>query len=114
VVTGDPLRRLPAAARLWAAAGLSALPLGLSTDQTRVSQAPIRVFLVAAAIAFAVCAVGVRTEAKRALARTGCACASAGAALAAANEAPRVLLCLIGALVLVAPLVVLAKRPHAR
>lgn len=89
---------------------------------TMVSQAPIRFFLVAAAVAFAACAVGVRTAAKRSVARVGCLCVVAATALAAANGSSRTVLCLLGALALVAPLVVprgrarpvLAKRPNAR
>jgi hypothetical protein len=70
-----------------------------------VSQAPIRVFLVLAAVAFVVCASHVRTEATRRLARAGCVSAAIAAALAAGNGSTRILLCLVGALALVAPLV---------
>ena len=70
-----------------------------------VSEAPIRVFLVLAAAAFVVCASHVRTEATKTVARVGCLSAAVAAALAAGNGSTRVLLCLIGALVLVVPLV---------
>lgn len=69
-----------------------------------VSEAPIRVFLVFAAVAFLVCAGHVRTEATRRLARAGCASAAIAAAMAAGNGSTRVLLCLVAALVLVVPL----------
>ena len=70
-----------------------------------VSQAPIRVFLVLAAVAFVVCASHVRTEATRRLGRAGCASAAIAAALAAGNGSTRILLCLVAALALVVPLV---------
>ena len=70
-----------------------------------VSEAPIRVFLVLAAAAFVLCASHVRTEATKHVARAGCLSAGVAAALAAGNGATRVLLCLVGALVLVVPLV---------
>lgn len=68
-----------------------------------VSEAPIRVFLVFAAVAFLVCAGHVRTEATKRLARAGCLSAAIAAVLAAGNGSTRILVCLIGALVLVAP-----------
>jgi hypothetical protein len=88
-----------------------------STKLVFVSQAPVRVFLVAAAIAFVVCAARVRTPTTRALARLGCVALVAAAALAAGQGAVRVLACVLVALALVAPLVaarpgVLAKATH--
>lgn len=75
-----------------------------------VTQAPIRVFLVLAAVAFLVCAGQTRTHATKQLARAGCVSAAVAAALAAGNGSSRILLCLLAALVLVGPLV-LHRRP---
>lgn len=75
-----------------------------------VSQAPIRVFLVAAAAAFVICAARTRTAATLRVAHAGCASLVVAAALAAGQGAARVLICVVAALVLVAPRV-LAKRP---
>ena len=81
-----------------------------STRLSFVSQAPIRVFLVAAAIAFVVCAARTRTVATRAVARLGCAAVAGAVALAAGHGAVRVLACLLGAIVLVGPLVLARSR----
>lgn len=83
-----------------------------STKLSFVSQAPIRVFLVAAAVAFVICAARTRTLATRALARLGCVALTAGVALALAQGAVRVLACLLVALALVAPLVVPPPGPR--
>lgn len=85
------------------------------------SQAPIRVFLVAAAIGFVLCATRVRTESTRRVARLACLATAAGAVLAAANGSSRSLLCLVAALALAVPPVagrwprrgVLANRARA-
>jgi hypothetical protein len=81
-----------------------------STRLSFVSQAPIRVFLVAAALAFVVCAGQARTVATRAVARVGCAAVVGAIALAAGQGAVRVLACLLGALALVGPLVAVRSR----
>lgn len=83
-----------------------------STRLSFVSQAPIRVFLVAAAVAFVISAARTRTLATRALARLGCGALAAGAALALAQGAVRVLVCLLVALALVAPLVLARSGPR--
>jgi hypothetical protein len=74
-----------------------------------VSQAPIRVFLVGAAVAFVICAARARTAATLHLARAGCVSLAVAAALAAAQGNARVLICVVAALALVVP-GVLAKR----
>jgi hypothetical protein len=140
-VSRDPLARLPTALRLWAAAALCVVPLGLSwsfssgflssgyylygdcgysadayctPDQyvpgsylpghsTIVSQSPLRVFLVLAAVALAFTATRVRTEATRRVARIGTGAIAVGAVQAAANGASVVLICLVAALLLAAP-----------
>jgi hypothetical protein len=79
-----------------------------------VSEAPIRVFLVFAAAAFVVCAGHVRTEATRRVARAGCVSAAIAAALAAGNGSTRILLCLVGALALVVPLVAARRSESGR
>ena len=85
---------------------------------TLVSQAPIRVFLVVAALIFVACGTRARTHLTRRMARLGCAAIVLAAALAAAHGAPRIVMCLIGALALVLPRVVrfgvLANRTAAR
>jgi len=96
----DPLRRLPTGLRLWAALALCVAPARIL-----VSQSPIRVFLALAIAVFAVCALRPRTSATRTAARVACAGLVAAVAIAAANGASAAVLCLIGALLLVGPLV---------
>ncbi len=81
-----------------------------SAYHSLVSQAPIRVFLVAAALIFIACATRVRTHHTRRLARLGCAALVLAAVLAAAHGAPRIVVCLAGALALVLPRVVRLRR----
>jgi hypothetical protein len=70
-----------------------------------VLQAPIRVFLVAAAVGFLLCATRRRTLLTRRVARVACASTAVAALLAAGNGSPRILVCLVAALALVAPVV---------
>lgn len=95
--------------RLWAAAALCVLPLGFvwsgRVTSGYVAQVPIRVFLVAAAVGFLVCATRTRTALTRRIARVACLAAAAAAVLAAANGSARILLCLLAALAMVVPLV---------
>ncbi len=81
-----------------------------STYHSLVSQAPIRVFLLAAALIFVGCATRVRTLVSRRVARLGCAAVTVAAVLATAHGAPRILACLCGALALVVPRVVRFRR----
>lgn len=70
-----------------------------------VFQAPIRVFLVGAALGFVLCATRVRTELTRRIGRLACLATAAAGVLAAAHGSSRLLLCAVAALVLVVPLV---------
>lgn len=81
-----------------------------SAYHSLVSHAPIRVFLVAAALIFLACATRVRTHLTRRLARLGCAAVALAVVLAAAHGAPRIVVCLAGALALVLPRVVRFQR----
>jgi hypothetical protein len=81
-----------------------------SAKYSFVSQAPIRVFLIAAAIAFVVCAARARTVSTRAVARLGCAAVAGAIVLAAGHGSVQVLACVLGAFVLVGPLVVRPAR----
>lgn len=99
-------------ARLLAAAALCVLPLGFdwsgsvrSGYQSLVSQAPIRVFLVAAALGFLLCATRVRTPAMRRVARLAWVSTAAAALLAAGHGSPQILLCPVVALALAGPAV---------
>jgi hypothetical protein len=83
-----------------------------SVNGTLVSQSPIRVFLALAIAVFAVCALRPRTSATRTAARLACAGLVVAVAIAAGNGASAVVLCLIGALLLVGPLVA-SRTPSA-
>lgn len=67
-----------------------------------VSESPIRVFLVLAAIAFLVAALRTRTATTRNLARGGTVCLALAAVLCAANNATLVLVCMLAGLALTA------------
>lgn len=140
----DPLRRLPIAARFGLAALLCLLPLGQvwssyiiggmevpgycnddglcvpgvyipgSSSVTSVAQAPIRLFLVAAAAGLLVCAVRVRTVATLRIASVAVAAATAAALLAAGHRSTSVLLPVLAALLLAAPPVLAGRRALAK
>jgi hypothetical protein len=107
-VIGDPFGRLPTRARLWGAAGLTVLPLGLVwTASTGVlmlgAQASARVFLAFAAAALAWVATRVRTPATRRVARLATVALAGALVLAVRDRAVPAVLCLGLALVLTAP-----------
>lgn len=76
-----------------------------------VSQAPIRVFLVAAALGFVLCATRVRTPALLRVARCAWLSTAAAVLLAAGHGSARIVVCLVAALVLVGPAVGGVGRP---
>jgi hypothetical protein len=115
------MSRLPTGLRLWAAAALCILPLGLASSTSTAdrylsgrylpgqhvlgAQAPARVFLVFAAAVLVFAAIRVRTAVTRRLVRAATAGLAIVAALDLSEHATTALLCAAGALALVAPLV---------
>jgi len=106
--------RSSTSARLWAAAALSTVPMGLVWSPaggssghylpgpaTLGSQSPARVFLLGAAVALLYTATRTRTPGTRRVARLATAALLAGLALAAAARSPLTLVCAGFALALV-------------
>jgi hypothetical protein len=96
--------------RLWAAVLLCIAPLGLvwstrGVDSRLVSQSPVRLFLVVAALVLAFCAGRPRTDRTRTLARAAVGALAIAAAFAAAAGASQVLVCVLAALATVVPAV---------
>jgi hypothetical protein len=108
------MSRLPTPLRLWAAAGLCILPLGLvwsSRGSYRPgqhvlgSETSARVFLIFAAVVLALAAIRARTAFTRRLVRAATGGLGVVVALALAYRATLTLVCAVLALALVAPLV---------
>ncbi len=96
----DPFARVPVPVRLWAAAGLGALPLGLFST---VRAAPIRLFVVAAVLGLVVAAAPAGAQATQRLARRATVALTVALALALGHRNGPVVLVLALALVLAAP-----------
>ena len=95
VTRRDPVRRLPTVARLWAAAVLSVVPLGLVLAHGLGAQSPARVFLVVAALAFAVVATRMRTAATLRIGRAGVGALVVAGVLTASQRAVPTLVCVL-------------------
>lgn len=102
----DPLAWLQTRVRLWLGAALCALPLGLGwSSAVPGSRAPVRVFLVFAALLIGYAAAHRRTAFTVRLVRAATVAMAVALVLAVAAHAVSALLCLLGGLVLLAPLV---------
>ena len=108
-MSGDPLRFLPTSTRMWAACGLSLVPLGLAESIAMVRPAPIRVLLVVAAVGFLSAAVR-RTASTLRLARVATLALAGALVLALAARLSAVTLLLVAAGLLAAPPVWRPKR----
>ncbi len=115
---------LSVTARLRAGAALSALPLGfvwpdVAGGAIRVSQVPVRVFLVFAALALAGVSARTRTATSRRVARAATVALCIAAVLAVSAGARATVICTVLALILAMPAVwdrsrVLATRAAPR
>jgi len=107
-VSADPSRILSTTLRLSAASLLCVLALGMAWSYSAgsavlVRQAPVRLFVVAAALGLAATALRSRTPATQRLARTATAALGVAIALALGHGQGPVVLLLAVALILAAP-----------
>lgn len=103
-MTRDPFAAVPTTTRLWAAAVLCALSLGLTWSYgAPVKDAPVRLFVVAAAAGLLVAALRARTPATQRLARAATAALTVALALVLGHGSRAGVLVLALALLLAAP-----------
>jgi hypothetical protein len=108
-VSNDPFRFLPTSTRMWAAAVLSLVPIGLAGSVDMVRAAPIRVLLVGAGIGFLSAAVW-RTDGTRRVARVATGALAGALVLALAARLSVVTLLLVAAGLFAAPPIWMATR----
>jgi hypothetical protein len=103
-VTRDPFVMVPTTARLWAAAVLAALSLGLAWSSAAPGRdAPVRVFVVAAVGSLLVAALRARTPATQRLARLATGALTLALVLSLGHRTAPIALVLAMALILAAP-----------
>lgn len=103
-MTRDPFAAVPTTRRLWAAAVLCALSLGMAWSYSvAAKEAAIRLFVVAAVLGLLVAAWRPRTPATRRLARIATVALAIALALALGHSSRQVMFPLAVALVLAAP-----------